>query len=306
MAERRGAASGARSSETADPQTAQDGALDGVRHVMFVHAHPDDETLASGALMAELVDRGLIVTLVTCTRGERGEIVAGPHSHLEGAPEFAEHREHELAGALAELGVTRHLWLGTAPARAVGLTPRAYEDSGMRWLRDGLAGPADDASPLSLTAAPLDDAVADLLAVIDVESASGATAADQPSPPSEKPDLIVSYNEIGGYGHPDHVRAREIARAAAGARSIRFAEIVDAVPLGHTAPDAGEQNAVYHRAGERDAVAFTWFELDDRLDQVKRALAHHASQVTVDGDDVVHSGGQRTPIQTSVGLRVVP
>ncbi|PFG29783.1 PIG-L family deacetylase [Paramicrobacterium agarici] len=306
MAARRNAASGARSSETAGPQAAQDGVLDGVRHVMFVHAHPDDETLASGALMAELVDRGVTVTLVTCTRGERGEIVAGPHSHLEGTPEFAEHREHEVAGALAELGVTRHLWLGTAPARAVGLMPRSYEDSGMRWLSDGLAGPADDASPLSLTAVPLDDAVTDLLAVIDVETASGATAPDQPSPPSEKPDLIVSYNEIGGYGHPDHVRAREIARAAARARSIRFAEIVDAVPPGQTAPDAGEQDTLDDQAGERDAVAFTWFDLDDRLDQVKRALAHHASQVTVDGDDVVHSGGQRTPIQTSVGLRVVP
>ncbi|WP_166997433.1 PIG-L family deacetylase [Paramicrobacterium fandaimingii] len=252
------------------------GVLDGVQHVMFVHAHPDDETLASGALMAQLVERGVTVSLVTCTRGERGEVVSGSLAHLEGTPEFAAHRENELAGALAELGVTRHVWLGTPPARVAQLEPRRYEDSGMRWVREGLAGPAADASANALTSQPLDDEVADVRAVIDADAA---------------PDLVVSYNEIGGYGHPDHVRAREVAEAAARARGIRFAEILSDAALAQKAQDAGE--------------LATWFHLDHRLDQVKAALAHHASQVSVDGDDVVHSGGQRTPIGTSVGLRLV-
>ncbi|WP_166983293.1 PIG-L family deacetylase [Paramicrobacterium fandaimingii] len=251
--------------------------LDDVRHVLFVHAHPDDETLATGALMAELIDRDILVTLVTCTRGERGEVVPGPLSHLQGMPEFAAHRENELAGALAELGVTRHVWLGTPPARVAQLEPRRYEDSGMRWVREGLAGPAADASANALTSQPLADETADLLAFVDAAHTA--------------PDLVVSYNEIGGYGHPDHMRARKVAEAAARARGIRFAEILSDAALAQKAQDAGE--------------LATWFHLDHRLDQVKAALAHHASQVSVDGDDVVHSGGQRTPIGTSVGLRLV-
>ncbi|MCW4457250.1 PIG-L family deacetylase [Microbacterium sp. MPKO10] len=354
--------------------------LDGTRHVLFVHAHPDDETLATGALMAELVERGILVTLVTCTRGERGEVVPGPLSHLEGTPEFATHRENELAGALAELGVTRHVWLGTPPARAAASRPpvshgehaaseteaaacpdpkapgsrsehsasvahsdqnasaaevaacpepRRYEDSGMRWVREGLAGPAEDASATSLTSQPLDDEVADLLALLDRNSApargaesAASTRGAQPTPHTP-PDLIVSYNEIGGYGHPDHVRAREIAERAARARGIRFAEIISDASTLQNAQDAGEPNEPHHNAlqtrGDADAVGEpsaqpevkqsapveTWFRLEHRLGQVKRALAHHASQVTVAGDDVVHSGGQRTPIETSAGLRVL-
>ncbi|QPZ40400.1 PIG-L family deacetylase [Paramicrobacterium chengjingii] len=285
MAAQGGAATGA--NEVDGTRTRRGSVLDGVTHVLFVHAHPDDETLATGALLSELVDTGMAVTLVTCTRGERGEVVAGPHAHLEGTPEFAAHREGELAGALAELGVSRHVWLGTPPARAAHLDPRRYEDSGMRWIREGLAGPSDDASLAAFTSAGVDEEVADLLALIDADAALGTA--------TSRPGFIVSYNEIGGYGHPDHVRAREVAQTAARARGIRIAEIF------HENPDAAGQPG-----GSRDdaASSSTWFELGHRLDQVKRALAHHASQVTVDGDDVVHSGGQRTPIATSVGLRV--
>lgn len=308
-----GAASGA--NEVDGARTRHGSVLDGITHVLFVHAHPDDETLATGALLSELVDAGMVVTLVTCTRGERGEVVAGPLTGLEGTPEFAAHRESELTGALAELGVSRHVWLGTPPARAAHLDSRRYEDSGMRWIREGLAGPSDDASPAAFTSADVDEETADLLALIDADAALAT--------PAPKPDLIVSYNEIGGYGHPDHVRARDVAQTAARARGIRFAEIISDASAVHATPDAGEPSepgqydeqpkgaldAGGHPRAQpeaRYAPVATWFELGHRLDQVKQALAHHASQVTVDGNDVVHSGGQRTPIETSVGLRVTP
>ena len=87
------------------------------QRVVFLHAHPDDETLATGVLLADLVDAGHQVAVVTATRGELGAVVPGPLSALEGTPELVEHRLGELAGALAELGVTDHVFLGTPPAR---------------------------------------------------------------------------------------------------------------------------------------------------------------------------------------------
>ena len=84
--------------------------------IAFIHAHPDDETLATGALIAWLVASGHEVSLLTATRGERGEVVPGPLSHLAGTPALETHREGELAGALRVLGVARHAFLGDPPA----------------------------------------------------------------------------------------------------------------------------------------------------------------------------------------------
>lgn len=240
-----------------------------VQRVLFVHAHPDDETLSTGALIVELVARGIRVDVVTCTRGERGEIVPGPLSHLAGSPDFPAHRERELAGAIAVLGVTGHAFLGTPPACAAGRDPHRYADSGMRWIREGLAGPDRDVSPDAFTQQSDAEQVDDLLAYLD---------------DAGRPDLIVSYDETGGYGHPDHVRAREVAEQAASRAGIRFAEVV---AERSALPDPDRQ----------------WIDLQQNLPTVIEALRHHASQVTVDGADVIHSGGQRTPIQTSVGLR---
>ena len=76
--------------------------------VLFVHAHPDDETLSTGALMLALVGKGVEVDLVTCTRGERGDVVAGVLP--EGADEATvmAHRLGELANAVGHLGVAKH------------------------------------------------------------------------------------------------------------------------------------------------------------------------------------------------------
>lgn len=235
------------------------------RRVAFIHAHPDDETLASGALIAHLSDLGVDVSVLTATRGERGGVVPGPLSALEGTAALQERREAELAGALAELGVRTHAYLGVPPARA-GDEPRRYVDSGMAWIREGLAGPAPDADARSLTRSDMAEEVADTVAFL---RRTGAT-------------LVVSYDDDGGYGHPDHVRMHEVAKAAAAELGLPFAALT---------PD--------------EALADEWFDLDALLPRVAAALRHHRTQLTVHGDGatITHSGGQTEPILTSVGLR---
>ena len=98
---------------------------------------------------------------------------------------------------------------------------------------------------------------------------------------------MVSYQAAGGYGHPDHVRMHHVARQAAERAGVPFAEVIS-IPRDGTEPDS-------------DGV--TWYDLDDRLAELLPALAAHASQYTVDGTDVVHSGGQREPIQLRTGVR---
>ncbi|MGO4784142.1 PIG-L family deacetylase [Cryobacterium sp. W22_MBD10_FK3] len=241
--------------------------LDGQRSVLFVHAHPDDETISTGALIAEFVARGSRVFLLTCSRGERGEVVAGPLTALAGTVELARERERELDRATGILGITEKFWLGEPPARAAGLEIRRYRDSGMVWIRPGLAGPADDAAEDALSVAPLAEVTADIAALIL----------------RLRPSLVVSYDDGGGYGHPDHVRAHDAARAASSATGTAFAEVLE------TPAEGGE-----------------WFDLPEHFDLVTDALRAHASQLTVHGREIVHSGGQREPIGTSAGLRVQP
>lgn len=240
--------------------------LDARASVLLVHAHPDDETISTGALIAELVARGTRVFLLTATRGERGEVVGGPLSGLEGTGALARERERELGRAADTLGIAERFWLGEQPARAAGLRRRRYRDSGMKWIRPGLAGPADDVDDDALAMAPLDEVTDDVAALIV----------------HLRPSLVVSYDNGGGYGHPDHVRMHEAALAASRAHDTPFAEIL------HTpGPDA------------------EWFALDTHIDTVSAALRCHASQLTVDGPDIVHSGGQRERITTSFGMRAL-
>lgn len=236
--------------------------------VVFLHAHPDDETLATGVLLAALVDDGHAVAVVTATRGELGDVVPGPLARLAGTPALVEHRVGELAGALAELGVRDHCFLGTPPARAAGLAPRRYTDSGMRWLDEDetVAGPGGQAGPDSLALADAGEAAADLAAFL------GSFGAD----------VLVSYDELGGYGHPDHVACHHVAVAAAALAGVPLVEVVSEP-----------------RTSVEGAQAFV---LERYLPRVRDALAHHASQLRVDGDEVVHVGGQRQPILTTVRL----
>ena len=166
--------------------------------LLAVHAHPDDETLATGALLATWAAAGRPVTLVTCTRGERGEVIGELLAPLEGdGPALATHREGELAQATAALGVTEHLFLDALPGWSGG----RLEDSGMAWADEGrraVAAPDAVAAGTAFWVQPLDEVAAPLAALIL----------------ARRPDVVVTYEPGGGYGHPDHVRAHEVAHRA--------------------------------------------------------------------------------------------
>lgn len=245
----------------------------GAQRVLFVHAHPDDETITTGGTLAALAEAGSEPLLVTLTRGERGEVVAGPFAHLQGTENLAPHRQAELGAAMAMLGVERHVFLGVPPARAEGLPPTIYEDSGMEWQADGRAGAAADASPDALTRVPAVESLSDLLAAAH-EARAGA---------------VVSYDDGGGYGHPDHVHAHRIARAVAVSLGLPFWEIVS-------------DDAVDDETVESHDIS-PWF------DRKVAGLRAHVTQLTVDisgtgsesgaeigNYEIVHVGGQRQPI----------
>ncbi|RST14706.1 N-acetyl-1-D-myo-inositol-2-amino-2-deoxy-alpha-D-glucopyranoside deacetylase [Streptomyces sp. WAC05374] len=155
------------------------------RRLLLVHAHPDDESINNGATMAKYAAEGAQVTLVTCTRGEEGEVIPPALAHL--APDredrLGPHRVGELAAAMKELGVTDHRFLGG---------PGRFRDSGMMGTeqnrRDGAFWSAD-----------VDEAAAYLVEVIR----------------SARPQVLVTYDPDGGYGHPDHIQAHRVATRAA-------------------------------------------------------------------------------------------
>ncbi len=234
---------------------------------VFVHAHPDDESISTGGTIAALLAGGARVTVLTGTRGERGEVVPGDLAPLEGTHELGPHRVGELADALRALGGPAHAFLGTTPARASGQPRRQYADSGMRWGADGFAAAAGDAGPDALSLAPLDEVVADVLA-----ASADATA-------------LVSYDALGGYGHPDHVRMHDAALAAAGRLGIPFFAVVEPrVERASAGADGPSPEVVL------DLVAV------GALAAKVAAMAAHRSQLTIDGTDFVLSGGQRHPV----------
>jgi N-acetyl-1-D-myo-inositol-2-amino-2-deoxy-alpha-D-glucopyranoside deacetylase len=241
--------------------------------LVVVHAHPDDESLATGALLATWARAGLPTTVVTCTRGERGEVIGAALAHLEGdGPALAEHRSGELAAALAALGVRDHLFLDEVP----GLRESRFEDSGMAWVSGQQAGIADEVPPHAFVGVSVDDAAQRLAAVLR----------------ERRPAVVVTYEPGGGYGHPDHVRAHEVTR--------RAVELVDPSPLllvvvqGESALRAGyaalaarasDGLAVPDADGPLPSVAVPDDQVDVQVevlpvrDAVLAALRAHATQV---------------------------
>lgn len=254
----------------------------GVPRVMFVHAHPDDETITTGGTLAALAEEGREPLLVTLTRGERGEVVAGPLTAVVAAHGLPLVRQNELATALGMLGLERHAFLGVEPARAEGLAPTIYEDSGMAWGADGRATAAPGASADALTSVPAVEALNDLLAAAFL---SGARA-------------IVSYDDGGGYGHPDHVRAHQLSRAVATALGLPFWQI-----------EAGDDPALSGSSVDEPAADETreHHDISSWLDRKVAALRAYATQLTVDGEalEIEHVGGQRQPIDTVESFRRV-
>ncbi len=152
---------------------------------MFVHAHPDDESVGTGATMAHYAAAGDHVTLVTCTLGEEGEIHVPALALLAAteADQLGGYRIHELSVACAELGVTDHRFLGGAGR---------YRDSGMM-------GTDANNHPRAFWGADLDAAARQLLEIIR----------------EVRPQVIVTYDENGFYGHPDHIQAHRVAMRGA-------------------------------------------------------------------------------------------
>jgi N-acetyl-1-D-myo-inositol-2-amino-2-deoxy-alpha-D-glucopyranoside deacetylase len=143
--------------------------------LVAVHAHPDDECLPTGGVLARYGAEGVRTVLITCTGGEVGEI-ADPA--LATPENLGEVRARELAESVRILGIDRAVQLG-------------YRDSGM-------AGTADNDNPAAFLHADFDEAVRRVVAILREEHA----------------DVVVTYDEKGGYGHPDHIRAHQVAVAA--------------------------------------------------------------------------------------------
>jgi N-acetyl-1-D-myo-inositol-2-amino-2-deoxy-alpha-D-glucopyranoside deacetylase len=204
------------------------------RRLLLVHAHPDDESIGTGATMARYAAEGAQVTLVTCTLGELGEIIPPSLAHLadgDGA-RLGEYRIGELNAACAELGVTDHRFLGG---------PGRWRDSGMM----GVAGNDD---PRCFWRADLDEAADALLDVIR----------------EVRPQVLVSYDANGFYGHPDHIQAHRVAWRA-------FERASDSGLAKFYATAAPGSDRV---TTEIDATAYFARKL--------AAMRAHATQITVD------------------------
>jgi N-acetyl-1-D-myo-inositol-2-amino-2-deoxy-alpha-D-glucopyranoside deacetylase len=160
----------------------------GDRRLLLVHAHPDDETIANGVTMAKYVAEGAAVTLVTCTLGEEGEVLVPELAHLAADREDAlgPQRLAELELAMSALGVTDFVRLGG---------DYRYRDSGMAYddrrraiardvLREGIFWTAD---------------------LLEAANALVPLIRDR------RPQVLVAYDETGGYGHPDHIQAHRVA-----------------------------------------------------------------------------------------------
>src|ERR671927_1539906 len=146
------------------------------RTLVAVHAHPDDEAIGTGGILARYAAEGVRTILVTCTDGAVGEI---SDPSLATPENLAEVRSRELDEAVRILGISRSVRLG-------------YRDSGM-------AGTPDNDHPASLARADVSAVVGRVRRVIE----------------EERPQVVVTYDERGGYGHPDHIRAHQVAVAAA-------------------------------------------------------------------------------------------
>jgi len=155
---------------------------------MLVHAHPDDETIGSGVTMARYVAEGAAVTLVTCTLGEEGEVLVPELAHLAADAEdgLAAQRLTELTEAMAILGVTDFVRLGG---------DGRFRDSGMAYSENGLATARDVLREHVFWTTDLLEATNELVPLIR----------------DRRPQVLVTYNELGGYGHPDHVQAHRVA-----------------------------------------------------------------------------------------------
>jgi N-acetyl-1-D-myo-inositol-2-amino-2-deoxy-alpha-D-glucopyranoside deacetylase len=221
--------------------------------LLLVHAHPDDEAISTGGVMMKARADGHRVVLVTATRGEVGEI----HNMDDAAtrPHLGEVRTKELETASRILGVNRGEFLD-------------YRDSGM-------VGTADNENPKSFHQAPLDEAAAKLAAILR----------------EERPDVVVTYDADGTYGHPDHIKAHLVTNAAldllekegwrpsklyyTGIPRTLMEQFMQALP-----EDARrqEEEGTIRIPGTPDELITTQVDVSDYVDRKREAFAAHVTQ----------------------------
>jgi N-acetyl-1-D-myo-inositol-2-amino-2-deoxy-alpha-D-glucopyranoside deacetylase len=225
------------------------------RSLLLVHAHPDDESIETGATMARYAAEGARVTLVTCTLGELGEIIPPELQHLT-PDELGEYRIGELERACAALGVTDHRFLGGAG----------------RWRDSGMMGLPDNDDPRCFWRADVTEAARRLVEVIEETG----------------PDVIVSYDANGFYGHPDHIQAHRVTKLAHGLAAPGAKLYATAMPRSvlETAlrlpPGSPFTSSDDMSASVPDDQVTTAVDADAYLEAKLAAMRAHATQVTVD------------------------
>ena len=238
---------------------------EGIR-ILLVHAHPDDETINNGATMALYADRGAQVTLVTCTRGEEGEVLVPGLSHLASSEQdlLGLHRETELALAMNALGITDFRFLGAPTTK--------FRDSGMM-------GTEPNNRPDVFWQADLDTAAGILAEVIE----------------EVKPHILITYDEIGGYGHPDHIQAHRVAMRASELSKWQIQKIYwNTIPKSVIAQGMekmkeigsdffGAENIEDIPFAKDDEFVTTLIEGSEYVDQKMAAMKAHETQIALDG-----------------------
>jgi LmbE family N-acetylglucosaminyl deacetylase len=219
--------------------------------IVFFHAHPDDEAIATGGTMARAKREGHRVVLVSATRGELGEFA--PDSLADGEA-LVDRRVAELHAAAEILGVDRVEFLG-------------YKDSGM-------AGEPTNTDPGAFAAADVDEAAGRLARLLDEEGA----------------DVLTVYDDHGGYGHPDHIQVHRVGvRAAelAGTRrvyeaTINRSYIQQLMAMMPREPGDPEVPADLDTLGSTEDVITTTVDVHEFVDTKRKAMIAHASQIPDD------------------------
>jgi N-acetyl-1-D-myo-inositol-2-amino-2-deoxy-alpha-D-glucopyranoside deacetylase len=235
--------------------------------VLLVHAHPDDETINNGATMAMYSDLGAQVTLVVCTRGEEGEVLVPGLSHLASSAQDAlgAHRELELAAAMKELGVMDYRFLGSGTKK--------FRDSGMM-------GTEPNNRPDVFWQADLDEAASLLVEIIH----------------EIRPHILITYDENGGYGHPDHIQAHRVAMRAADLASEWSIQKIywNAIPKSLIAQGIeemkkigssffGAENADDIPFAKADELVTAAIDADKYVENKMAAMKAHETQISLDG-----------------------
>jgi N-acetyl-1-D-myo-inositol-2-amino-2-deoxy-alpha-D-glucopyranoside deacetylase len=277
------------------------------QRLLLVHAHPDDETINNGATMARYVAEGRGVTLVTCTAGEMGEVLVPELGHLAFEHEggLGEKRREELAAAMEVLGVTDHRFLGGFGT---------FHDSGMAWHPDGHAVAGEVVPDSAFWHADLTVAADHLVEIIR----------------EVRPQVLVTYDQFGGYGHPDHIQAHRVATYAAALAAVPSYRLDLGEPWDIAKIYWGAMSESRMRASLRtlreagDTTTFEGMDPDGPLppfitpdenlsaevdgmeyvDQKMSAMAAHATQITMDGPFFAFSNNQGNAIWGTEHFRI--